>query len=67
MGKRKYRPTILNLGTKWRGVVNFTSRLLYSRDNNPWHPLARRLNGSQSQTGPFGGKKNLVALSVLET
>jgi hypothetical protein len=41
--KWRYSSTILDLGTRWRWVVSFTSRSLYHRGNSPWYPLDRRL------------------------
>jgi hypothetical protein len=41
-------PRILDLGTRWRGVVSFTSR----------YSLARRLGGPQSRSGHCGEGKN---------
>jgi len=40
---------ILNLTTRWRWVVNFMPRQLYSRRMSPWYPLGRRLGGPQSR------------------
>jgi len=36
---------ILDLGTRWRRVVNFTSRPLYPQGKRSWYPLHRRLGG----------------------
>jgi hypothetical protein len=41
MGNGGILPRILNLGTRWRWVVNFTSRFLYPRGKGPvthWAP-----------------------------
>jgi hypothetical protein len=43
-------PRILNLGTRLRWVVTFTSRPLYSQGKNLWYPLYRRLGGPQSRS-----------------
>jgi len=43
-------PRILNLGTRWRWVVNFRPRPLYPRVKSPRYPLDRRL-GPQSRSG----------------
>jgi len=32
-------PHILNLGTRWRCVVNFMFRPFYLRRNSPWVPV----------------------------
>jgi len=39
-------PRILNLGIRWRWVVSFTPRPIYSRVNSLLYPLDRRLGGS---------------------
>jgi hypothetical protein len=36
-------PRILDLGTGWRCVVNFTPRPLYPQGRSPRYPLDRRL------------------------
>jgi hypothetical protein len=54
MGEWRYGSTILNLGTKWRWVVRFTPRPLYSRGNSPWYPLDKKLIGPQSRSGRCG-------------
>jgi hypothetical protein len=38
-------PRILDLGTRWRWVVSFTPRPLYSQWKSPRYPLGRRLGG----------------------
>jgi len=38
-------PRILNLGTRWRSVVNLTTRSLYFRGKSPQHALDRRVGG----------------------
>jgi hypothetical protein len=43
-------PHILDLGTRWRWVVTFTSWPLYPQEKSSWYPLDRRLGGPQSQT-----------------
>jgi hypothetical protein len=47
-------PHILDLGTGWRSVVNFTARPLYSLGNRLLYPLDRRLGGTQSRSGRYG-------------
>jgi hypothetical protein len=54
-----YSATILVLGTRWRWVVSFTPRPLYSRGKSPRYPLDRRLDGPQSRYGRCGGEKFL--------
>jgi hypothetical protein len=34
-------PRILDLGTRWKWVVSFTPRPLYSQRKRPWYPLHR--------------------------
>jgi hypothetical protein len=55
-----YSFTILDLGTRWRWVVSFTTWPLYPRGNYPQYPLDRRLNGPQRQSGRCGKEKNLA-------
>ena len=52
-------PLILNLGTRWRCVVNFMPHPLYPRDKKTLHPLIRRVGGPQSYFGRFGEQKDL--------
>jgi hypothetical protein len=47
-------PQLLDLGTRWRWVVSFTSLSLYPQGKNPQSPLDRRLDGPQSRSGRFG-------------
>jgi hypothetical protein len=35
-------PRIHDLGTRWRWVVSFTPRPLYTQGKSPWYPLDRR-------------------------
>jgi hypothetical protein len=49
-GSRDIAPRILNLGAKWRLVVSFTPRPLYSRGKNTRYALDTRLGGPQSQS-----------------
>jgi hypothetical protein len=51
-------PRILDLGTKWRWVVSFMPRPLYSQGKSPRYPLDRRLGGPQSRSGRGGEDKN---------
>jgi hypothetical protein len=51
-------PRILDLGTRWRRVVSFTSQPLYPQGKSPWYPLVRRLGGPQNRFGHGGGEKN---------
>jgi hypothetical protein len=56
---------ILNLGTRWTWVVNFTPHLFYPHRNSPWYPCQRELDGPQSQS-EHGGKE-LKSLPQLGT
>jgi len=63
-------PRILDLGTRWMLVVNFTPRSLYPQWKSPWYPLYRRLGGPeykfQSQNHSLNSMKSIlrhVALS----
>jgi hypothetical protein len=51
-------PRILNLGTRWRWVVSFTTRPFYLQGKSPWYPLDRGLGGPQSRSGGGGEEKN---------
>jgi hypothetical protein len=44
-------PHILNLSIRWRWVVTFTPRPLYSPGRNTRYPLNRRLGGTLSRSG----------------
>jgi hypothetical protein len=54
-GEWRYNSTILDLGTRWRRVVNFTPRSLYLREYRPRYPL----DGPQSRYGLYGEVKNI--------
>ena len=47
-------------------MVSLMSRPLHSHGNSPGHPLNRRLVGTQSRSGRFGEKQNLLSLSEFE-
>jgi len=53
---------ILNVGTKWRGVVNFTHWQLYPQGKIARNPLQRRLGRPISLSGCCGVGKNLLLL-----
>jgi hypothetical protein len=57
-------PRILDLGTRWRWVVSFTQRPLYTQGKSPWYPLDRRMGGPQSRSGRRGVEKNSQPLPV---
>jgi hypothetical protein len=56
IGEWRYRTTVLDLGTRWRWVVSFRHRLLYSQRKSPRHLLDRRLGGIQIRSGRCGEK-----------
>jgi hypothetical protein len=57
----KYNSTILDLDTRWRRVVSFTSLSLNPRETAYQYSLYRRLGGPQSCFGRCGIEKNLFA------
>ena len=59
-------PFILDVDTRWRGVVNFTLWPLYSR-KELWYPLNRRRSGLQDWSGRFGDQKKFFAPTVIQT
>jgi len=50
-GNGSITPRILDLGTRRRWAVSFTSRPLYSRGKSPRYSLDRRLCGPHSRSG----------------
>jgi hypothetical protein len=52
-------PLILNFGTIWRWVANFTPRSLYPWEKEHQYPWKRRLGGPQNWLGPLGKEKNV--------
>jgi hypothetical protein len=56
----------IDLGTRWRWVVNFMPRQLYPQGKSPWYPLDIRLGGPQSMFGRGGEEKIFQPLSGLE-
>jgi hypothetical protein len=59
-------PSILNLGTRWRWVVSFTTPAALPPGKETLVPLDRRLGGPQSQCGRGGEEKNSQPLPELE-
>jgi hypothetical protein len=55
-------PFILNLSTRWRGVVSLKAQLLYPWRKSHHYPLSRRLGGPHSQLEYCGKHKNLISL-----
>jgi hypothetical protein len=48
-GGRGIATRSLDLGTRWRRVVSFTSRPFYPQRKSPWYPLDMRLSWPQSR------------------
>jgi hypothetical protein len=59
-------PCITYLGTKWRWMVSFTPRPIYTQGNSPCNPLNRRLGGPQSRSAHGDEEKNSQSLPGLE-
>jgi hypothetical protein len=51
-------PRILDLGARWRWMVSFTPRPLYSQGKSSQNPLDRRVGEPQSRSGRGGEEKN---------
>jgi hypothetical protein len=66
-GNRGIVPRILDLGTRWRWVVSFTPRPLYSQGKSLWHSLDRRLGGPQIRSGQGGEEKSSQSLPGIES
>jgi hypothetical protein len=64
-GRRCIAPRILDLGARWRWVVSFKPRSLYSQGKNPWYPLDTRFGGLLSRSGQ-GEEKCLQPLRGLK-
>jgi hypothetical protein len=61
-------PRILDLGTRWRWVVSFTPRPLYSQGRSPGYPLDRRLGGfSGTILCPFSAINVWILICVPRT
>jgi len=50
-------PRILDLGTRWRRVVNFTPRPHYPQGKRPWYPLDNPQNLRRETSRTFRDKK----------
>jgi hypothetical protein len=55
-------PSIFDLGTRWRCVVNFTPQPLYPHGKSPWYSLNKKLGAPQSHSGCGGEEKNSQVL-----
>jgi hypothetical protein len=64
-GNEGIAPRILGIGTRWRWVVSFTTRLLYPQGKSLWYPL-NRLGGPQGRSGRGGEEKNSDPLPGIE-
>ena len=65
MGSEDRPPLILNLDTRWREVINFTTRPLYPRET-PLVPTQHEAGGLQNGSGRLGEEKNLLPLPGFE-
>jgi hypothetical protein len=65
-GSEGIAPRILDLGTRWRGVISFPLRPLYPQGKSPCYPLDRRLGGPQNRSGRGGEEKNSQAPPGIE-
>jgi hypothetical protein len=61
VGKSRYSSIVLDLGTRWRGGVSFTSNPLYSRRNRPQYPLDNNLGEPQSRSELDEEEKHLAS------
>jgi hypothetical protein len=62
-GSRGIALRIMNLDTRWRWVVSFTPRPLYSRGKSPWNPLDSRLGGPQNRCERDDEEKKIPAIA----
>jgi len=51
---------LINLDTRWRLMVSFTHRPLYTGGQSPQHPLHGAQDGFQNHSGRFGEEKSLT-------
>jgi hypothetical protein len=66
LGEWRYSSFILDLCSRWRRVVSFTLRPLYSQGYSPWYPLNRKLGEPQSRSGHCVVQKNVWPLPGIE-
>jgi hypothetical protein len=64
IGKQRYSSTFLDLGTRWKCVVDFTPLPLYLCRKGPQYSLDRRLGGPQCWSGWCGVQKNLLPIGI---
>jgi hypothetical protein len=57
-------PLILNFGTRWRWVVNFTPRSFSRCGKSPRYPIDRGLHEPQSWFKCCGWQKNLLSVTI---
>jgi hypothetical protein len=57
-------PLILNFGTRWRWVVNFTPRSFSRGGKSPRYPTDKGLHEPQSRFKRCGGQKNLLSVTI---
>jgi hypothetical protein len=66
MGAWRYKSIILDLGTRWKWVVSFSPRPLYSGGKNRRYLLDRRLDVPENWSACYGEEKNLLPLQGIE-
>jgi hypothetical protein len=66
-GSEGMAPRVLDLGTRWRCVISFTSRSLYPQGKSSWYPWDRRPAGPQSRPGRCGEERNSQPLPGLDS
>jgi hypothetical protein len=59
-------PHIFKLGTIWKTVVNFKTRLLYLQGKSSLYRGNRRMGGLQSRSGIFEEAMHLLPLPEVE-
>jgi hypothetical protein len=66
MEEWRYSWTILDLGTRWKWVVDFTPWSLYPQGKSPWYNSDRRLSGPQGRYGRSEIEKNPLPMPGIE-
>jgi hypothetical protein len=67
MGEWRYSSNIVHICTRWTGVVNLMTRLLYPRGKSRRYPLDRGVGGLRGRSGHCGVEKNLFPLQAIES
>jgi hypothetical protein len=66
MGEWRCYSSVFDLGTRWRWVVSFTSRPLYSRGKSPEVPIGERVRWTQEPVWTLWSRENLWPLPGTE-